>query len=82
MLQKENGHLTWIPMYSYDNILLSPSYNEKCFRQKVEMKFEGIIGVQYSFPQKWWSLQDNVEKYGTTRQATDENVTRRLRFEY
>jgi len=27
-------------------------------------------------------LYSNVEKYGTTRQAMNENATRRMRFEY
>jgi hypothetical protein len=27
-------------------------------------------------------LSDNVEKYGTTRQAMDENIIRRMRFAY
>jgi hypothetical protein len=32
---KNNGHVTWRHFYSYDNILLNYSYNERCFRQKL-----------------------------------------------
>ena len=31
-------------------------------------------------PKKPCSLWDNVEKYGTARQATDDNIIRRMRF--
>jgi hypothetical protein len=33
-----------------------------------------------TFPCKSCRLWDNMEKYGTTRQATDDNITRRMRF--
>jgi hypothetical protein len=32
------------------------------------------------FSRKSCRLRDNVEKYGTARQATDDNITRRMRF--
>jgi len=36
--------------------------------------------VEYYFPQKSYLLWDNVEKYGTSRQATDGNITWRMRI--
>jgi len=33
-----------------------------------------------SFSPKIVSLQDNVEKYGTVQQTTDDNIIRRMRF--
>jgi hypothetical protein len=32
---KNNGYFTWRLMYTYGNISLSSSWNEKCFRQKL-----------------------------------------------
>jgi hypothetical protein len=31
---KNNGYFTWRPMYIYDNISLTSSYNKKRFRQR------------------------------------------------
>jgi len=30
---KNIGHITWTPIYIYDNFMLNSSYYEKCFRQ-------------------------------------------------
>jgi len=32
------------------------------------------------FPRKSCSLSDNMEKYGTARQVTNDNITGRMRF--
>jgi len=32
---KNNGHFIWRPIYIYDYICLSSSWNEKCFRQNL-----------------------------------------------
>ena len=35
-----------------------------------------------TFSRKSWDLLDNVVKYGTAGQATDDNITRRMRFAF
>ena len=63
-------------MYIYGNTSLSSSKNEKCFiqkknPQKIKTRFKCS---SFSFPRKLYRLYDNVEKYGTARQATDGNI--------
>ena len=36
--------------------------------------------MSVTFFRKSYRLSDNVEKYGTARQATDDNIIRRMRF--
>jgi hypothetical protein len=50
----------------YGNISLNYSHDEICFRQKLYIK-----DTHFMF---------SVEKYGRARQATDDNITRRMRF--
>jgi hypothetical protein len=47
---------------------------------KVVKKIKTHILFPVLFSQKLCSLLDNVEKYGTARQATDDNTIRRMRF--
>jgi hypothetical protein len=62
---KNNGHFARTIMYSYDHISVSSSYNEKCFIWKL-----------YDFLfRKSHRLCDNVEKYCTAREATDDNMS-------
>ena len=42
---------------------------------------DGDVTHKISFPRKSCRLGDNVEKYGTAGQATDDNMIRRMRFE-
>jgi hypothetical protein len=39
-----------------------------------------LIFSKFFFPRKSFHLWDNVEKYGTARQATGDNITWRMRF--
>jgi hypothetical protein len=50
------------------------------FRTKVKNKIKTHILCSITFPQKSCCLWDNVEKYGTARQTTDDNIIRRMRF--
>ena len=66
-------------MYIYDNISLNSYKNEEYFKQ--------ICGenqnTRFMFSNFFWRsyfLWGNEEKYGTARQATDNNKIRRMRF--
>jgi hypothetical protein len=50
------------------------------FQIKVVEKFKTHILCSITFPPKSCRLWDNVEKYGTARQATHDNIIRRMRF--
>jgi hypothetical protein len=43
-------------------------------------KVKTHILCSITFSRKSYRLWDNVEKYGTARQATDANIIRRMRF--
>ena len=46
----------------------------------VQRKSEHILRYIIFFPRKTRRLCDNVEKYRTARQATDDNIIRRMRI--
>jgi hypothetical protein len=50
------------------------------FQIKVIEKIKTHILCSITFFRKPCRLWDNVEKYGTARQATDDNIIRRMRF--
>jgi hypothetical protein len=50
------------------------------FQTKVVEKTKTHILCSITFSRKSCRLWDNVEKYGTVRQATDHNIIRRMRF--
>jgi hypothetical protein len=50
------------------------------FQTKVVEKIKTHILCSITFFRKSCRLWDNVEKYGTARQATDENIIRRMLF--
>jgi hypothetical protein len=50
------------------------------FQTKVVEKIKAHILCSITFSRKSWRLWDNVEKYGTARQVTDNNIIRRMRF--
>ena len=52
------------------------------FQTKVVEKIKTHILCSITFFRKSCRLWDNVEKYGTARQATDDNIIRRMRFAY
>jgi hypothetical protein len=47
---------------------------------KVVEKIKAHILFSVTFFRKSCRLWDNVKKYGTARQATDDNIIRRMRF--
>jgi hypothetical protein len=51
------------------------------FQTKVVERIKTHISPSITFFRKSCRLWDNVEKYGTARQATDDNIIRRMRFE-
>jgi hypothetical protein len=64
-------------MYIYDNILLNSSYNEKCFRHKLQRISKHTCYLQFHFSE---IDAVYVEKYFRSGQATDYNMTRRMHF--
>jgi hypothetical protein len=70
---KNNGHFIWGPMNVYD-ISLNFSCNEKYFRKSCRKIKTHILGSKKVFLRKSCSLWDNVEKYGTAGQPTDDNI--------
>jgi hypothetical protein len=50
------------------------------FETKVVEKIKARFMFSNFFSRKSCRLWDNVEKYGTARQATDDNIIRRMRF--
>jgi len=76
---KNYGYVTWRPVYIYVNISLNYSWNEKCFRQsRREIKAHILLSV--TFFRKSCRLWDDVESYCRSGQATDDNITRRMRI--
>jgi hypothetical protein len=80
LFSKNSGYFAWRPMHIYDNISLNSSGNGKSCRQKLYGKSKHAYYVQKLFFSKIVSLWDNVEKYGTARQATDDSTIRRMSF--
>jgi hypothetical protein len=68
-------------LYVNDNIWLRSSYNEKCFKQKSEKQHTHTL-YSITFSRKSCDLVDNVVKYGTAGQATDDNIIWRMRFAF
>jgi len=56
-------------------------YNENYFRQNLYRKSQHILRSIIFSPEKTCRLCDNVENYGKPRQATDNNMIRRMDFE-
>jgi hypothetical protein len=50
------------------------------FQTNVVDKIKTHILCSITFPRKSCRLWDNVEKYGTARQTTDDNIIRRMRI--
>jgi hypothetical protein len=49
------------------------------FQTKIVEKIKTFILCSITFLQKSCHLWDNMEKYGTARQVTDENIIRRAK---
>jgi len=68
-------------MHTDDNISLSSSKNEIYFRKNVVEKSKThVLCSIIVFPRKPWRLWNNLEKYGRTGQATDDNRIRHTHF--
>jgi hypothetical protein len=57
------------------SLLRMKNISDKSCRENQNKKF-----MFNNFSRKSFRLWDNVEKYGIVRQATDDNITRRMRF--
>jgi hypothetical protein len=66
-------------MYIYDNISLNSSYNEKYFRQICTENQKTNFMLNTYFP-KIMPFMRQCGKEVTARQATDDNIIRRMRF--
>jgi hypothetical protein len=78
---KNNGYFRWRPTDTHDSMSLNSSYNEKIFRQTCRENQNKYFVFNFFF-RKSCRLWDNVEKYGTARQVTDDNIIRRIRFAF
>jgi hypothetical protein len=67
-----------IYMYIYDVDMLFLEW--EMFRTKVVLKIKTHLMLSNFFFPKVVPFLDNVEKYGTGRQAIDKIITRRMRF--
>ena len=76
---RNNGHCTWRPMYSPH---LAQFFLEwEMFQTNVLEKIKThIFCAIIFFPLKSCCLWNNMERYCTVRQTTDENIIRRMRF--
>jgi len=63
----------WRFLSILNNILLNSSYKDKYFRQKLHRKKKNTFYVQKLLTKKLCQLYDNMEKYGTARQVTNDN---------
>ena len=68
-------------MHIFDHISLISSQNKKCFGHNLQRKSRHILRSAAIFLNSC-RLKYNVEKYGTARQTTDENILRRMRFAF
>jgi hypothetical protein len=64
-------------IYIYDHISLKLSWNEK-YQIKIcwEYQTSFLLNILFCKLCRYW---DNVEKYGTARQTTDDNIVRCMR---
>jgi hypothetical protein len=68
-------------MKTYVHLYLAEFFLEwEMFQSKVVGQMKTQILCSITFFRKSCRLWDNVEKYGTARQATDDNIIRRMRF--
>ena len=76
----DDDYFKWGPSYVNYKVSLNYSCNknffDKCCRENQNTHF--VCNNLYS--QKWCRLWDNVEKYGTAGQATDDSIIRLISF--
>ena len=70
-ISQENGNFTWKHLYICVNISLNSSWQDKCFKVVEKIKTHGLCSVSFISRQSC-HLWDNMLKYNTARQATDE----------
>jgi hypothetical protein len=76
-IYRENSslkNLTRKPVYMYDSISFNSPQNEKCFTQHFREKKNTRFTFNSVFFRKSCRLWDNVEKFGTPRQVTDDKL--------
>jgi hypothetical protein len=66
------------------NISVSSFYDEKYGRRNFSRKSKSMFYIQllFFFFRKSYLLWNNVERYGSDRQTTDDNVVRRILFAF
>jgi hypothetical protein len=77
---KYNGYFTWRPMYIYDKISGWILLKMRNFGDKAVQKIKTHILYSVIFCLKSCRIWDNVKKCVTARQATDDNIIRRMGF--
>ena len=76
---KQNGYFTWRRLYTYVNISLSSSKNEKCLGLKLYTNQNTYFTFNNFFPIRSCRLWINVKEYSTAKQATVHKIMRRIR---
>jgi hypothetical protein len=69
-----NRYFTWRPAHIYDNISLSSSCNEKCFRQSCSENQTTHFMLNTFFPENRAVYEIMCKSYGRVRQATYDNI--------
>ena len=70
----------WHSMQRHTNLHLSQFLEWEIFQRNVVEKINTHVVCSINFSHKSCRLWDNVKKYGTTRQATDNNIIRHMLF--
>jgi hypothetical protein len=76
---QDKRHFTWCPRTF---IIISRCILLRMRNVSKDMKEKNTFCVQWLLPEKSCRLWDNVDKYGTARQAKNDNVIRHMRFEF
>ena len=80
--ENDSRYFTRRSMRIYDRTSLNFFRMTKVSEKKLYRKSKHILRSMTFFLQKSYNLWDNVEKYDAGREATDGNITRRMRFAY
>ena len=78
---KKNDNVTWGPKYIYDNISLSVLLRKRKVSNKSCRENQNTdFGFSNFFSGKSYRLCENSEKWCRVRQATDDDIVRRMRI--
>jgi len=76
----DNVYVIWKPSYVNYNVSLNSSYNKKIFDKSCRENQNKHFVSNNLYSQKWCCLWDNVKKYVTVGQATDDSSSYNKKF--